>query len=113
MPDATTTDRGDLPDRPAGANVLWYPGLNATACRTWHTTIDAATARALVADLKALPRREGNFNCPMDDGSFAQVWFGVDDHAVSFRIGLRGCAFDVPSDLGHLGAWPDGMPRAH
>ena len=46
----------------------------------------------------------------MDDGSFVQVWFTTSGGSVSFRIGLTGCRFDAPKNLGDLGGWPDGMP---
>jgi hypothetical protein len=117
-PEPTTTSRGRLPDDPSGADLLWYPGLNAgtspwaaKTCRTFHTRLDAAGARALVRDLKSLPARPtGVYPCPLDDGSFVQAWFWSGAGAVSFRVGLAGCAFDLPSRLGDLGSWPAGMP---
>lgn len=113
-PEPTVTDSQDLPDAPRRADLLWYPGLNAGSagveCRTWHTSVDGATAKALVADLKQLPAPTGTSACPSDDDSFIQVWFYTGQSAPSFRIGLQGCAFNFPSDRHDLGAWPQGMP---
>lgn len=113
----TTSDRDALPDDPRGAQLLWFPGLNAGTpgnagkCRTWHTILDAAAARRLVDDLKSLPDAPaGVVHCPMADASFVQAWFTTDGEAVSFRIGLTGCHFDRPSDVEHLGPWPVGVP---
>jgi hypothetical protein len=121
-PEPTVRARTDLPDDPLRADLLWFPGMNAgvpgddaAACRTWHTSIDASTAKALVADLKALPGRPGptgaSFSCG-DNGSFVQVWLTTSQGSPSFRINLL-CSFDFPSNPEHLGTWPTGMPRHH
>lgn len=116
-PRPSTTSRDELPSDASSADLVWFPGLNAGAegdphgCRTFHTRLGKPQARALVAGLKALPDPPaGAINCPMDDGSFVQVWFTTSGGSVSFRIGLTGCRFDAPKNLGDLGGWPDGMP---
>lgn len=102
-----------LPAHANSAALLWFPGMNARPCRTYHSDIGARRANALLADLEALPPPPtGVIHCPMDDGSFVQVWFVTKRRrAVSFRIGLRGCAFYRPTRVKDLGTWPTGMPR--
>lgn len=119
VPTPSTTSRSDLPDTPAGADLLWFPGMNAGTssehgfCRTLHTHIDGDQARALVAGIKALPAPPaGPINCPMDDGRFVQLWFATPRGDITFRMALSGCAFDVPHDVGDLGSWPPEMGTA-
>lgn len=121
-PTPSTIDRQALPDHPTGADLLWYPGMNAgipraggpKTCRTFHTHLEAATAAALVADLKSLrDPPSGEYACPFDDGSFVQAWFATETGALSFRIDLRGCAFDKPTNPADLGTWPAELAPRH
>jgi len=120
MPDPTLRDHADLPDDPLRADLVWYPGIRAgtpdptggaaPVCRTWHTTLGKTTATALVADLKAEATMSGaSFSCG-GSGTFVQVWFTTAQGSPSFRIELS-CSLNIPAVPGHLGAWPDGMPR--
>jgi hypothetical protein len=110
------TDRRDLPTDATGADILWYPGRNATPCRTWHTSLGGPASQALADDLRSVPdppTRGGIWSCPADDESFVQIWFTNLNGTFSYRVGLAGCRFDLPEQakLMDFGPWPEGMPR--
>lgn len=109
-PVATAKDPTQLPTNAESADLLWYPGLNAHPCHDYRTHLGAAQADQLLMGIKGASRPQPGavYHCPMDDGSFVEVWFITTKGDASIRIGLRGCGFYLPP-LADLGTWPNAM----
>lgn len=112
-PRATVQQPRELPSAAISADLLWYPGLNAHACRTYRTHLSERAADRLLAALRAAPAPLPGevYHCPMDDGSFVEIWFNEVRGSASIQIDLSGCRFYLPTDRAVLGAWPNVGPE--
>lgn len=74
------------------ARIVWH--LPTVGAPVSPSTLGEAPARALMQAVDAAPGRPaGVYNCPMDDGSTAQITFLRSGHAVaSVTARLTGCA---------------------
>jgi hypothetical protein len=62
--------------RPAGAIVVWEPGLNSTTCRAELTNLDAASASAVADAIRNAPLvGAGQKPCPSDDETRVLLYF--------------------------------------
>jgi hypothetical protein len=65
---------------PTSVTAYWWPGYHDEACLSVHTTHGKAVAHRLAADVLHAPRYpKGARNCPLDEGSLVELWFGGPD----------------------------------
>jgi hypothetical protein len=80
---------------PTGALIVWLPGLNSKACAIATTHAAADRAAAMARDvMQARSVSNGMaYNCPLDDGARALMYFAYPHAAPPLVVSLGGCEF--------------------